>query len=109
MLQTALVSHFIRLRTRCAYSGTPGSLALAVPSLCLAGRGGEQLFIHCRQGIFGHTVKGNTSLGPFSPMPYPQAYELPALADQAEFSRKSIKAITAAPRSATSSIRTALS
>lgn len=36
--------------------------------------------IHCRQGYFGRSWNGVVPLGPFRPMPYPQAYEHPELA-----------------------------
>ena len=35
---------------------------------------------HCRQGYFGRTGNGIVPLGPFDPMPYPQAYAHPDLA-----------------------------
>lgn len=35
---------------------------------------------HCRQGYFGRSWNGTIPLGPFKPMPYPQAYEHPELA-----------------------------
>lgn len=37
--------------------------------------------IHCRQGYFGRSWNGTIPLGPISPMPYPQAYDHPELAD----------------------------
>ena len=36
--------------------------------------------IHCRQGYFGRSWNGVVPLGPFTPMPYPHAYEHPELA-----------------------------
>lgn len=36
--------------------------------------------IHCRQGYFGRSWNGVVPLGPFRPMPYPQAYDHPELA-----------------------------
>ncbi|TVR47782.1 MAG: glutathione S-transferase [Rhodobacteraceae bacterium] len=36
--------------------------------------------IHCRQGYFGRSWNGTVPLGPFAPMPYPQAYDHPDLA-----------------------------
>ena len=36
--------------------------------------------IHCRQGYFGRSWNGVIPLGPFHPMPYPQAYDHPELA-----------------------------
>lgn len=39
--------------------------------------------IHCRQGYFGRSWNGVVPLGPFTPMPYPQAYAHPDLADLA--------------------------
>ncbi|HMB10096.1 MAG TPA: hypothetical protein VKP01_05830, partial [Saliniramus sp.] len=36
--------------------------------------------IHCRQGYFGRSWNGVVPLGPFTPMPYPQAYAHPELA-----------------------------
>ncbi len=36
--------------------------------------------IHCRQGYFGRSWNNVVPLGPFAPMPYPQAYEHPELA-----------------------------
>jgi len=35
---------------------------------------------HCRQGYFGRSWNNVVPLGPFNPMPYPQAYEHPELA-----------------------------
>ncbi|MEL6690609.1 MAG: glutathione S-transferase C-terminal domain-containing protein [Pseudomonadota bacterium] len=35
---------------------------------------------HCRQGYFGRTWNGTIPLGPFAPMPYPEAYRHPELA-----------------------------
>ena len=37
--------------------------------------------LHCRQGYFGRTWNRTIPLGPVHPMPYPQAYEHPELAD----------------------------
>lgn len=39
--------------------------------------------IHCRQGYFGRSWNNVIPLGPFSPMPYPDAYAHPALAGPA--------------------------
>lgn len=36
--------------------------------------------LHCRQGYFGRSWNGTVPLGPFKPMPYPQAYDHPELA-----------------------------
>lgn len=36
--------------------------------------------LHCRQGYFGRSWNGVVPLGPFTPMPYPEAYEHPELA-----------------------------
>jgi len=36
---------------------------------------------HCRQGYFGRSWNGVVPLGPLAPMPYPQAYGHPELAD----------------------------
>jgi len=36
--------------------------------------------VHCRQGYFGRSWNGVVPLGPFHPMPYPQAYGHPELA-----------------------------
>lgn len=36
--------------------------------------------LHCRQGYFGRSWNGVVPLGPFHPMPYPEAYEHPELA-----------------------------
>lgn len=35
---------------------------------------------HCRQGYFGRSWNGVVPLGPFKPMPYPNAYDYPNLA-----------------------------
>ena len=37
--------------------------------------------VHCRQGYFGRSWNGVVPLGPLRPMPYPQAYRSPDLAD----------------------------
>ena len=37
--------------------------------------------LHCRQGYFGRSWNGTVPLGPFKPMPYPQAYDHPDLAE----------------------------
>lgn len=37
--------------------------------------------VHCRQGYFGRSWNGVVPLGPLKPMPYPQAYNHPGLAD----------------------------
>lgn len=36
--------------------------------------------LHCRQGYFGRSWNGVVPLGPIKPMPYPEAYQHPALA-----------------------------
>lgn len=36
---------------------------------------------HCRQGYFGRSWNGTIPLGPLKPLPYPQAYQHPELAD----------------------------
>lgn len=36
--------------------------------------------VHCRQGYFGRSWNNVVPLGPFHPMPYPEAYEHPELA-----------------------------
>ncbi|MEM9205338.1 MAG: glutathione S-transferase C-terminal domain-containing protein [Pseudomonadota bacterium] len=36
--------------------------------------------LHCRQGYFGRSWNGVVPLGPFTPMPYPEAYHHPELA-----------------------------
>lgn len=38
--------------------------------------------VHCRQGYFGRSWNNVVPLGPFHPMPYPDAYLHPDLADQ---------------------------
>lgn len=38
--------------------------------------------IHCRQGYFGRSWNNVVPLGPFRPMPYPQAYGHPELAER---------------------------
>lgn len=38
--------------------------------------------IHCRQGYFGRSWNGVIPHGPLKPMPYPEAYEHPELANQ---------------------------
>lgn len=38
--------------------------------------------VHCRQGYFGRSWNGVVPLGPQAPMPYPEAYEYPELADK---------------------------
>ncbi|MEO1796195.1 MAG: glutathione S-transferase C-terminal domain-containing protein [Pseudomonadota bacterium] len=47
----------------------------ALPGVAAAGS-----LIHCRQGYFGRSWNGTIPLGPFHPMPYPDAYEHPELA-----------------------------
>ena len=37
---------------------------------------------HCRQGYFGRSWNGTVPLGPLVPMPYPEAYHHPELADR---------------------------
>ena len=37
--------------------------------------------LHCRQGYFGRSWNGVVPLGPMTPMPYPEAYNHPELAD----------------------------
>lgn len=37
--------------------------------------------LHCRQGYFGRSWNGVVPLGPFKPMPYPEAYGHPELAE----------------------------
>ncbi len=37
--------------------------------------------VHCRQGYFGRSWNNIVPIGPFSPMPYPEAYEHPNLFD----------------------------
>lgn len=39
--------------------------------------------IHCRQGYFGRSWNGVVPVGPLKPMPYPEAYRHPELADRA--------------------------
>jgi putative glutathione S-transferase len=48
----------------------------ALPAVAQSGS-----LIHCRQGYFGRSWNGVVPLGPFTPMPYPQAYDHPELAD----------------------------
>ena len=46
----------------------------------LSGLAGSGSLIHCRQGYFGRSWNETVPLGPFMPMPYPQAYDHPELA-----------------------------
>lgn len=46
----------------------------------LAGVAESGSLLHCRQGYFGRSWNGVVPLGPFHPMPYPEAYEHPELA-----------------------------
>lgn len=48
----------------------------ALPGVAMSGS-----LIHCRQGYFGRSWNGVVPLGPFEPMPYPQAYGHPELVD----------------------------
>ena len=48
----------------------------------LPGVAGAGSLIHCRQGYFGRTGNGVVPLGPRRPMPYPEAYDHPDLADR---------------------------
>lgn len=48
------------------------------PGLAAAGS-----LVHCRQGYFGRSWNGTIPLGPLRPMPYPEAYDHPDLAEQA--------------------------
>ena len=48
----------------------------ALPGVAEAGS-----LIHCRQGYFGRSWNNVVPLGPFHPMPYPQAYLHPELAE----------------------------
>ncbi|MEM6589679.1 MAG: glutathione S-transferase C-terminal domain-containing protein [Pseudomonadota bacterium] len=47
----------------------------ALPGVAKAGS-----LVHCRQGYFGRSWNGVVPLGPFHPMPYPEAYDHPDLA-----------------------------
>ncbi|NPD19714.1 glutathione S-transferase C-terminal domain-containing protein [Alterinioella nitratireducens] len=47
----------------------------------LPGVAGSGSLIHCRQGYFGRSWNGTVPLGPFRPMPYPEAYGHPELCD----------------------------
>lgn len=46
----------------------------------LPGVASSNSLIHCRQGYFGRSWNNVVPLGPFQPMPYPEAYEHPELA-----------------------------
>jgi len=46
----------------------------------LPGVADSNSLIHCRQGYFGRTWNRVVPLGPFRPMPYPEAYDHPELA-----------------------------
>ena len=46
----------------------------------LPGVAGSSSLVHCRQGYFGRSWNNVIPLGPFRPMPYPQAYAHPELA-----------------------------
>ncbi|MEP5729941.1 MAG: glutathione S-transferase C-terminal domain-containing protein [Sulfitobacter sp.] len=45
----------------------------------LPGVADSNSLVHCRQGYFGRSWNNVVPLGPFKPMPYPQAYEHPEL------------------------------
>ena len=47
----------------------------------LPGVAGAGSLLHCRQGYFGRSWNGVVPLGPLKPMPYPDAYLHPELAD----------------------------
>lgn len=46
----------------------------------LPGVVGSNSLVHCRQGYFGRSWNNVVPLGPFQPMPYPEAYAHPELA-----------------------------
>ncbi|UWQ19264.1 glutathione S-transferase C-terminal domain-containing protein [Jannaschia sp. M317] len=48
----------------------------ALPGVAEAGS-----LVHCRQGYFGRSWNGTVPLGPLTPLPYPEAYDHPDLAD----------------------------
>ncbi|MEM1431867.1 MAG: glutathione S-transferase C-terminal domain-containing protein [Pseudomonadota bacterium] len=50
----------------------------------LPGVAASSSLVHCRQGYFGRSWNNVIPLGPFSPMPYPEAYAHPDLADGVE-------------------------
>lgn len=47
----------------------------------LPGVAASNSLVHCRQGYFGRSWNGVVPLGPIRPMPYPEAYDHPELAD----------------------------
>ncbi|MBE1282630.1 MAG: glutathione S-transferase [Rhodobacteraceae bacterium] len=47
----------------------------------LPGVADSSALTHCRQGYFGRSWNGTVPLGPFRPMPYPEAYKHPDLAE----------------------------
>lgn len=48
----------------------------------LPGVADSNSLVHCRQGYFGRSWNNVVPLGPFHPMPYPEAYQHPELASQ---------------------------
>ena len=54
----------------------------------LPGVADSNSLVHCRQGYFGRSWNNVVPLGPFHPMPYPQAYAHPELTGRADGPQK---------------------